>query len=618
MAKKTATKPEAKANAQNGSERLALPYSAQKGSYLLEPGRLIYPVTVMEMLPNLGLLERKPSGLMAEFSGEWGKKLVSQVKDGAIVFPDNLFSRAIIYSLILESKWKIKDEAPEAVPLSERQFSSFTHSMLKRFLSCSLAQRLDAKSPDLADDLHAHVINSRSFAIVFDVLTCKAAQEQYEKGLKSGNPYKPPETIEWICHGRGRGVGVSLLQVAYMVSRISPKLAHPELISYITGMRKDDMNVHFVGRLQDIFGIFRKFGINPNGDDTTAGYVLAKAACQAANTKIKNGMEIRDYLRYLKDGSVREITVSSQGVFSKLSYRWLASSQVMFWQGIVDASRKGLYGDVQKRLGEGAGEEAVHQFAAYAGQFIFFKLRGCSELGLTQKHGLYRKIIERGLLAIHEGDTGSLKREVQTLMLLSPSIYSEWAYLRNGRDSHAYGLFRASPQLALCALGYITPSDAAKMTRSLKMDEDTFILNAGEFRKAHKRLSELLPSLSGEFRETAQEVCNRLDVNTASTIREIKARLGYVEPVPMDAWQRREQRAADFIEDSYIEAPLKNEKGNIVIIKMVIADGGHKYAVLEETSNGKTRVKRLTAAFAAREIRAKRWKPQKKASEGGP
>jgi hypothetical protein len=489
--------------------------------------------------------------------------------------------------------------------------------MLKRFLSCSLAQRLDAKSPDLADDLRAHVINSKSFAIVFDVLAGKAAQEQYEKGLKSGNPYKHPETIEWICPGRGRGVGVSLLQVAYMISRISPKLAHPELISYITGMHKDDMNVHFMGRLQDIFGIFRKFGINPNGDDTTAGYVLAKAACQAANTKIKNGMEIREYLRYLKDGSISEITVTPQGVSSKLSYCWLTSSQVMFWQGIVDASRKGLYGDVQKRLGTGAGEEAVHQFADYAGQFIFFKLRGCSELGLTQKHGLYRKIIEKGLLAIHEGDTGSLKREVQTLMLLSPSMYSEWAYLRNGRDSHAYGLFRASPQIALCALGYITPSDAAKVTRGLKMDENTFMLNANEFRKAHKRLSELLPSLSDEFRETAQQVCSRLDANAASAIRDVEVRLGYVEPVPMEAWQRREQRAADFIEGKYTGVPLENEKCNTVLIKMVVTDGGHKYVMLEEKSGGKTRVKQLTAVFVAREIRAKRWKPPKKDSEGG-
>ncbi|MFA5930445.1 MAG: hypothetical protein WC861_06195 [Candidatus Micrarchaeia archaeon] len=609
------------ANTPNGNGNgLALPYSMRKGNYLIAAGRAVYPVTISEILPNFRLLGRDTRALMHEFSGGWGRSMVFQIEQNHIVFPDSVFSKALVYSLILESKGIITKEAAEAmgrVPLCDREFSAYTHSLLQRFLSSSLAQRLDAKSPDLADDLRAHILNSKVFALVFDVLASPGAQQQYEKGTRSGNPYKAPESLEWICPGRGSGVGVSLPQVAYMIGRISPKLAHPDLVSYVTGVSRNDLNVQFMGRLKDLCGILNKFGITPNGDDMTASYILAKNAFQAANAKIKNGMEVKEYFGYVRSRTIREITIHPDRVFSRLANLWLADGQVMFWQGIADASRKSLYADAKRRMGEGAPEDDVQQFAGYAGQFIFFKFRGCGDLGLTQRHGLYRKIIENGILAIHEGDLPGLKREVQTLMLMSPTIYSDWNYLHKSRDSSAFGIFSGCPQLALCALEYITPSDAAKVTRRLGMEEKTFLQNAGEFRAAHKRLSEAIPLLSDDFRGTAQEICGKLDTDAERAIREVGGRLGFSEPVQLDTWQRKEQRAADELEQKYSGKEFEDKKKNTWVIKMVVKQKGHLYAVQEMTdANGKVHPKVTTALFTYREIIGKRLVPKKAAKPG--
>ena len=96
---------------------LALPYVERRGKRLLDDKNISYPATVIDFLPSMRLLDRKGKDVMREFSGEWGRRLIRQVKNNRIVFPDNLFSRAIIISLIIETKpvlsaQAVADEAP--------------------------------------------------------------------------------------------------------------------------------------------------------------------------------------------------------------------------------------------------------------------------------------------------------------------------------------------------------------------------------------------------------------------------------------------------------------------------------------------------------------------------
>ena len=610
------------------ADELAIPYTkffSMKDDSIFA-GKVHYPATIHDMLEHrhYRLLENRGDKILQEFKGELGKSIVKQIEKEYIVFPDRLFSKAILISLILETRPLVNMESVDDLvkrSLKDSEFSKHQFSFLKRFFYSALVQRLEAKDEALAESIRGYMLNSKVFALVFSVLISDDAQAQYENGLRSGNPYSKSDEQEWLQRARGKGVALSLKQIAQMIERISPKLCHPDLVATISGAG-GNVNGSFMGRMHDLMGILEKLGIMPLGDDRTASYVLARYSYMAASLKIAHGMDINEYSRFIKDPTITAMAVDPKRLLYKLQRHWLDdTSKVLFWQGLIDASKKDLFGEAKGRVG--GDEEDARQFAGYVGQFLAFKFQGVRELGLFEKQGMYRKIIENGIYAIHEGDLKGLRREVHTLMMLSEEIFPRWAYVQKAHDWPVFGLFADCPQLALCALGYIKGNDAVTLTRRLGMGADDFRKNANDFRRAHQKLLDILhaekPVLSGEMAETAAEFLGKLGEpgkngsKAESTIAEVSEKLGFDSSPMITKDQRQQVHDCEFLEKkkdsskSYIDP-----KGNELQIFTILYDEEPHKVVLQVTTAGKPKnPKHNTVKYVAHQIRSKSWLEKK-------
>jgi hypothetical protein len=573
-----------------------------------------YPILVREFAKK-DMLCKTGFEAVGFFSSSTGKGLLADIMNDRTMQTDSFYSQILANCLIIDcSHLVLQTDMPDSMALKNRAIESdYQKKLLQQFLGCELVRKAGFIEEGAAENLQGYILSSKLFGIAFELLATKKAESMYYAGAqyKMAPVKEKPEEDRWVFSESDGRVQISLSQVGLLISKISPSLAHPELIWKITGMSPiKPTDFSHLYHLKMNLGLFAELDINPADSQKTAAYALARWSYSAACGSLRSQIRLE---RCIELSKVRQatVTLNSEKLRATMENQWIENGLITFWLGIMEAGRDGIIRFDNDRFGGDSARGKM--FYLNAGAFLFHKNPELDEL-CGKLPALRNKVLSAGIEAMNSSDLERLMAEMQKLSLISESSLMQVS--AGGMDVKCCGIFKRCLSVALFLMDYIDEKDMAVLLKgrsfvdllTLKLRfisacdflEGQLEKSQRSFSKEGKEMLEGIIELKKDTTSREFDFClcefagikpNELELDT----RDHERALAFVkkfEGLPLTYWhgKKRETVCISGFSSSYSPSLLDNKYGRMKYAKM---DGPEKtrYESIEDVAekiiNGK-------------------------------